>query len=214
MRTHGFFLAKVLVICGGVIVAGRLHPWLSPLFMLVALLTLIIYTYQQQVDILVHLNKHRIAQKRLDAQIARNPNNPITYAKRARLHYHTGKFRQSRDDYRQALQLDPAPKLEAIIYTELGQVFFAAGKYAHALKSLQAAYVTKEHTQPTLAWLAIAHYAQRDFAEARIWWQSARREQPGYTRLDGTNWPKLQAGWLTPPPIEAQKITALLNAHE
>ena len=213
MRAHGFTLAEVLVICSGVLVAGRLHPWVSPLLVLVSLLTLIIYVIRHQIDLLIHLNKHHLAHKRLDRQIARNPNHHTAYVKRARLHYHAGEFRQARDDYRQALQLDPH-KLEAVIYTELGQVFFAAGKYAHAQKSLQAAYATKEHTHTTLAWLAIVHYAQRDFAEARIWWQAARREQSRYARLDGTNWPNLQSGWLTPPPIEAQKITALLNAHE
>ena len=80
-------------------------------------------------------------------------------------------LREAVQDYDRALDLD-AHKLKAVIYTELGQVYFRAGKYPRALQAFEAAYAINARFHPILAWLAIGHYAQRNFPEARIWWHS------------------------------------------
>lgn len=205
-------LISCIVLVIGAVLAGQLNPWLRPLLPLVSLLWFTYYAYTRQVDILAAMGKRRVAVKLLGEEIERNPQDVTAYIKRARLHYYEGKLREAAQDYHQALDLD-AGKGKAVIYTELGQVYFRAGKYPQAVQAFEAAYAARARFHPTLAWLAIGHYAQRNFAEARIWWQVARRKRKRYARLDGTNWVRPQPGWLAPACIEAQKITALLNAH-
>jgi len=168
--------------------------------------------YCRQIDLLTRLGQRRVAVKLLCGRIERRPKDAPSLVKRARLYYQEGKFRLAADDYNRALDLGLYKRKE-MIYTELGQTYFAAGNYPLALAALETAYAARGRFHPTLAWLAIVHYALRDFAEARIWWQSARKQYPRYARLNGANWVRPQPGWLSPPSVEAQKIVALLNAH-
>ena len=212
MRAFATILLSGLVLVTGLILFGQIHPWLRPLWALASLLWFTFYAYTRQVDILAAMGKRRVALKLLDSEIERNPQKAVTYVRRARLYYHENKLREAAQDYNQALDLG-GHTLKAVIYTELGQVYFRAGKYPRALQAFEAAYAVKARFHPTLAWLAIGHYAQRNFPEARIWWQAARRKRKRYARLNGTNWVRPQPGWLAPACTEAQKITALLNAH-
>lgn len=212
MRAFATLFISCTVVIATTILINPVHPWLGTIVSLSGILWITLFAYSQQVDLLVAMGKRRVAIKLLSEEIERDPDNLSAYVKRARLFYYAGKLRQAVQDYTQALELDPG-KGEALIYTELGQVYFRAGKYPKALQAFEAAYAIKARYPPTLAWLAIGHYAQRNFPEARIWWQAARRKRKRYARLNGTNWVRAQPGWLTPACVEAQKITALLNAH-
>ena len=212
MRAFITLLISCIVLVTTTVLVRPVHPWLGPIVSLAGLLWITLFAYSQQVDILAAMGQRRVAIKMLSEEIERDPQNAATYVKRARLYYFEGKLREAAQDYRQALDLG-GHKFQAVIYTELGQVYFRVGKYPKAVQAFEAAYAIKARFHPTLAWLAIGHYAQRNFPEARIWWQAARRKRRGYARLNGTNWVHPQPGWLAPACIEAQKITALLNAH-
>ena len=173
---------------------------------------LAVFAFHRQIDVLIYMNRRRVALRLLDSRLRRHPDDVHARVLRARLYYRNGALGRAACDYHHAAPM-ASTRCQAVIYTELAQVYFTAGKYAQSLAALEAGYALRPHAHAIQAWLAIAHYALRDFDEARIWWQSARRKHAGYARLDGTNWVRPQSGWLAPPPGEAQKISALLNAH-
>lgn len=197
---------------GSIYAAGEIDPLLQPALVTGTTTAALAYLYVHQTDLLLRMGKRKAAIKQLDERLARYPQDTTAYVKRARLHCMDRKYPEAVDDYRQAL-MQIKDRRSPELYTELSQVYFAMQKYDAALEAAEAAYAVKARFHPTLAWLAIIHYARRSFSESRIWWQSAREKYPDYRKLDGTNWVRSQPGWLERPLIEAQKITALLNSR-
>lgn len=104
-------------------------------------------------------------------------------------------------------------RLQAALYTERGQIHFAQKQYQLALRDFESAHTASPKFHPALAWLAIVHYALRDLDEAYDFWRRALALQSEYSTLNGLTWVRQQPGWLSPPIVEAQAITALLNAR-
>ena len=210
------FYGRVLAIFASgiisVLLLGYLHPVLAPVMAAVNLLTGGYYAYTHQIQILLQLGKYKRVLHILDGCIEQNQADTLVYVRRARLRYRYKKYKSSSLDYEEALG-QGMPKYNAMIYTELGQIYFSFGRYRDALSSFEQAYTEQPNFHPTLAWLAVAHYALRNFDEAHIWWQYAIERHRRYAKLHGTNYVKLQEGWLQPAIVEAQKVTALLNAH-
>ena len=123
--------------------------------------------------------------------------------------------------YNQSLNLDVTNtaaravphRVHAILYTERGQIHFAQRQYQLALRDFESAHAANPSFHAAMAWLAITHYAMRNLDAARDWWRRAVELEPRYAELDGLRWMSRQPGWLLPPVVEAQAITALLNAR-
>jgi tetratricopeptide (TPR) repeat protein len=166
--------------------------------------------------------RHDDDRRALDDEIERHPHNAGAYVQRAALRFNAGDLDGALDDYSAALEQNIFRTdrwgfiggSEATIRTARGQVYFALERYRHALEDFEAAHEAQPHFHPALAWLAIVHYALRHLDDAHEWWQLAVDHHPEYRRLDGTNWIDDQPGWLQPPIVPAQAVTALLNARE
>ncbi len=210
------FYGRVLAIFASgiisVLLLGYIHPVLVPVMAAAYLLVGGYYVYTHQIQILLQLGKNKRVLHLLDECIEQNQTDTLVYIWRARLRYRYKKYKSSSLDYEEALSQGMS-KYNAMIYTELGQIYFAFGRYQDALGAFEQAYTEQPNFHPTLAWLAVAHYALRNFDEAHIWWQYAIERHRRYAKLDGTNYVKPQAGWVQPAIVEAQKVTALLNAH-
>jgi tetratricopeptide (TPR) repeat protein len=197
----------VVLFIGSVFLAGQIQPLFGPLMAVVNVGLLAALAHRHRRHLLLWTGSDDALLPLLESA-----EDAYWLAQRARLHYRYSRTHAAIRDFKAVLVMDEASRPQ--IYTESAQVYFAAGSYAQARQALQSAQALNPDFHPALAWLAIVHYASRDFEQAHDWWQQASHRYPRYARLDGTNWVTPQPGWLTPPVTEAQTITALLNAMD
>jgi len=120
--------------------------------------------------------------KTLQAQAAKNPQDPEPRLKLANYYYDQHQFQPAAESYQKALELDPK-NVDA--RTDLATTYFYLGRPQDALREYRKTLQIDPKHEPTMFNLIVVHLeGTHDLAAAQQAWDRLHKQNPDYPGLD------------------------------